>query len=212
LRADINITYSNRALFQAQLGASITDDYENPGYQFHQTDAQMTAVLNETRYQTTGFSNNDLVFLNNTHEYCAGCNGTFLLSFTQTTVGDSNGVSGVGLDVGINNGNPFYDALVTFGDGTTADYALPQGSPIVGQYVGFWGITSSAEIRSIYFGVDGNPSQSGLFSIDNLTIGGEASPVPEPRYLVVLMVFGIILGIARCAFVRQESTPSCTKS
>ena len=184
-------TYTDEATFQAQLGTSITDNYTNSGYVFSQTDANMTAVLNETHYQSTEFPNNDLVFSGGGYEYyCAGCNGSFLLSFSQTTVGNSNGVFGVGLDL-FNSSSPLYDAFVTFGNGTTADYVLPSNSDL--STLTFWGITSSAEIESIYFGIDGGPTGGQSFAITNLTIGEAAAPVPEPTSLLLLAtVVGLV--------------------
>jgi hypothetical protein len=62
------ILFDDRATFQAQLGASITDDYTNPGYDIDPatgvnflTDAEMNAVLGETVYTPTGTPNNNIV-------------------------------------------------------------------------------------------------------------------------------------------------------
>jgi len=174
------ITYTDSATFFGQLGVSITDLYTSPGYAFTQTDAQMNAVFNETQYETTGFSNHDIVF---DDQYCGGCNGSFLLSFDHTTLLDSsNGVFGVGMEITNNLGDPFYDAFVTFGDGSTANFTLPTGGP-----AGFWGITSSLDVSSIAFGLaDGGAVIGGTFSITDLTIGSAdvplvGSPVPEPK-------------------------------
>ena len=141
----------------------------------------MDAVFNETQYETTGFPNNDIVF---DDEYCGGCNGSFSLSFDHTTLLDSsNGVFGVGMEIANNDGAPFYDAFVTFGDGSTANFALPTGSP-----AGFWGITSSLEVSSLAFGLaDGGTTTAGMFSITDLTIGSAGeSPVPEPKSILSL--------------------------
>jgi hypothetical protein len=78
----------SRAAFASSLSVSVTDRYEN-------------ALLGETRYRSTGFADTNMVFsaLGNTYD-CAGCNGSFELSFTSTSVGGSGGVFGVGLGIG----------------------------------------------------------------------------------------------------------------
>jgi hypothetical protein len=179
LRAS-TIVYTDSATFFNQLGVLITDQYTSPGYAFTQTDAQMDAVFNETQYDATGNPNTDIVF---DDEYCGGCNGSFLLSFDHTTLLDSsNGVFGVGMEIANNDGGPFYDAFVTFGDGSTANFTLPTGTP-----AGFWGITSSLDVSSIAFGLaDGGTTTAGAFSITDLTIGSAESPVPEPKSLLGL--------------------------
>ena len=92
--------YSDQATFAAQLASSITDNYENPGYAFFQSDAQMTAVLGETSYTATGFANVDIVNpIGSNHFYCAGCNGSFKLGFADTSVSAGGGVYGVGFDL-----------------------------------------------------------------------------------------------------------------
>jgi hypothetical protein len=198
------MVYTDETSFLGQLASSITDNYTNPGYNDFPptvlTDAQMTAVLNETTYQTTGFVNNDLVLaFGNEKAYCGGCNGSFLLSFDHTTVGDSNGVFGVGVDIVENTGGPSYDAFVTFGDGSTEDFALAGN--------GFWGITSTSEVSSIAFAVDGLPTTEGAFAITDLTIG---SSVPEPNTLALLgtALLGMVLFTrTRSRLVRRRARP-----
>ncbi len=172
--------FAARPAFSGQLGASVTDNYSNPGYVFIQNNAVMNAVLGETDYRTTGF--NDLNIVSG-GTYCAGCNGSFELSFTTTSVGDANGVFGVGLDVLDNSG---YFAFVTFGDGST-DNVLVTGS--------FFGLTSPQEVKSIHFGLTGGGStQGGVFRIDNLTIGAAGAAVPEPTTTALLTL--ALLGLA----------------
>lgn len=198
------ILFDDRATFQAQLGASITDDYTNPGYDINPatgvnflTDAEMNAVLGETIYTPTGFSNNNIVgqVVLGRNGYCAGCNGSFLLSFTSTSVGSDVGVFGVGLDLISNTGDfetgkNLYTAFVTFGDGSTANFELPfvdnEGDP---SSFPFFGLTSDQLVRSIAFGLpDGEVSTEGSFAITNLTIGAE---VPGPLPLIgVAAAFG----------------------
>jgi hypothetical protein len=56
----------------------------------------MTAVLGATTYQTSGHLDNNIVFGTST-TYCGGCNGSFILDFTSTSIGSGNGVFGLGL-------------------------------------------------------------------------------------------------------------------
>jgi hypothetical protein len=177
----VETVHGSRAAFEDMLGASVTDSYSNPGYVFVQNDAAMSAVLGETDYVSTGFNNLNIVLGG---RYCAGCNGSFRLIFTSTSVTEGNGVFGVGLDIVSNSG---YSALVSFGDGGTQLYALPGSG-------NFWGITSTRQVSQIDFGPGGNPSTSGYFQIDNLTIGA----VPEPQTWALLIVgFGMIGAAAR---------------
>lgn len=115
------VTYSDQASFFAAVGTKITDDYTNPNYVLWagQSDAAMTAVLNETRYQTTTWANNNIGWqAYGINVYCGGCNGGFNLFFDSTSIGSSSGVYGVGFIVGFNiDVMPAYD-LVTFGDGS----------------------------------------------------------------------------------------------
>src|SRR5690349_24903195 len=85
--------YDDLMSFQTDVTFTVTDDYSNPGYVFIQNDAVMSGVLGETDYMTTGFMNLNIV---SGGTYCAGCNGSFLLTFTTTTVGNNEGVNGVG--------------------------------------------------------------------------------------------------------------------
>ena len=88
----ITVLYSSRSDFGDALKVSITDTYENPGYDpvgDEQSDAAMSSVLGETRYTTTGFPNHNMVadgFTGFDHAYCAGCNGSFTLDFTETSI------------------------------------------------------------------------------------------------------------------------------
>ena len=184
---------SDRAGFEATLSTKITDDYSAytagdrvnfPTFDIY-TDAAMSAVLGETDYRSTGLPNNNIVTDDGTGNrfYCAGCNGSFELSFTSTSVGDATGVFGVGFDIVLRT---LFHAFVTFGDNTTLDVNLSSLSP------GFWGITASERIRSIHLGlVNGGITSTDFFRMDNLTIGREGevvdpAPVPEPAGIALL--------------------------
>jgi hypothetical protein len=187
------------------LGVRITDDYSAAGYahgdiadsgdlDIH-SDAHMTSVVGETRYLTTGQPGTNLIlaqggsFLGeqDNPKYCAGCNGSFRLLFDATSIGTDRGVFAVGFeyfnirDESIPDNLFLYDALVTFGDGSSRSFDLQAAETSLS----FFGITSGSRIQSIHFAPNGGraPSQIGAFGIDNLTIG---SPVPEPGTLGLL--------------------------
>ena len=189
--AIVNV-FTDRSAFEMELGSSIVDDYTNPAYvPSPLTDADMSAVLGETEYTATQFlDRNSVVTDGSTKFYCSGCNGTFLLDFTSTSVGDSEGVFGVGLDIERNNPAFRRVAFATFGDGTVGNFSLPAG--FFSSSFEFWGITSPDKIESIHFGLsDGRPTFAGAFVITNLTIGERSVEVPEPSGLV-LFVTGML--------------------
>jgi hypothetical protein len=195
-----SVIYSDSTSFNAVLGTTVVDDYENNSYTFVQNNAAMTNVLGETSYTSTGFGNHNIVAIvgSTNHLYCAGCNGSFLLDFTSTSVSGANGVFGVGFDF-FNAGNPSYFAMVTYGDNSTEDLALPNA---FSSGLQFWGITSALEISSIHFGlINGGITQNGSFGIDNLTIGNPGTNVPEPTSV---LLFGLgLLGL--CAARKRKS-------
>ena len=189
--------FGDRATFLSALSSSFTDTYEpSQGYQngFSILDnAAMTAVFGETRYETTGFNNLNIRSGNGLggFYYCAGCNGSFTLHFDQTSLGNANGVGGVGLDITFNDGSRPYSALVTFGNSDTQLFALQADA------ASFWGLTSDRQILSIAFGPNGGISQAGSFQIDNLTIGA-SGVVPEPASWAMLIAgFGLVGATAR---------------
>ena len=190
--------YSSSVAFNAAVTGTIVDDYENAGYGFLQSDAAMTAVVGETSYTSTGFNNLNIVqdLGGGQHNYCAGCNGSFRLGFLSTSISNANGVGGVGADYFYNSSPPFYTAFVTFGDGSTSDYALnTSGSG------GYFGITSDLGIKSIDFGPSGGTTTGGSFAIDNLAIG-TAGVVPEPAtWAMMIMGFG-----AAGSMIRRRKT------
>ncbi len=113
----------------------------------------------------------NLVYQVGDPNYCAGCNGSFRLTFTSTSVGTSQGVIGAGFD-NLITGTGFY-AFVTFGDSTTADFPL--------NGLAFFRIISPSLIRSIHVGLAGcGATQADVITIDNLSIGGtDCSIAPD---------------------------------
>jgi len=109
--------YDDLMTFESAIQFSVTDDYSDPGYVFIQNNAIMSAVIGETDYMTTGF--NDLNIINGAGFYCAGCNGSFLLSFTTTSVGDADGVYGAGALIQTHNLATPYFAFIIFANGAT---------------------------------------------------------------------------------------------
>ena len=153
--------YNDRLAFQADVTSTVTDDYQNPLYMFNQSNAVMSAVLGETDYFTTGFADWNLV-VGGGH-YCAGCNGSFQLSFQNTSVGNAVGVNGAGFDIASSD-NSYY-AYITFGDGTTANIQLPPAGF-------FWGVAAPERVQSIHVGLsNGASTTGGYIEIDNLTVG-----------------------------------------
>jgi hypothetical protein len=176
--------YSSSVAFNAAVTDVIIDDYENPGYLFSQSDADMTAVVGQTSYTSTGFNNLNIVFGigDGQHSYCAGCNGSFRLGFLSTSISNANGVGGVGADYFANDLPPSFTAFVTFGDGSTSDYALNASGT-----GGYFGITSDLGIKSIDFGPSGGTTIGGRFAIDNLAIG-RVGVVPEPATWAMMII------------------------
>ena len=190
--ADGTNQYNDRTAFESALGTIILDDYQAVGYltgdvsdggtlDIH-TNANMSGILGETEYFTTGFSNWNFILgpLGGDKDYCAGCNGSFRLIFTSTSVGTASGVYGAGFDVLSNSPALPYHAFITFGDNTTLDVALPSGAS-------FFGITSKLDIQFIHLGLaGGGTTTQGSFLMDNLTIGN----VLAPGVLVLLGLAG----------------------
>ncbi|MBC8071932.1 MAG: hypothetical protein IAG13_26630 [Deltaproteobacteria bacterium] len=161
--------YDNQDDFTSDIMESVTDDYSNPGYVFIQNNAMMSAVIGETDYFTTGFDDLNIV---SGGYYCAGCNGSFELSFQSTSVGEPEGVNGVGLNIVTNDFGTPYFAFITFADGTTADILLGPGG-------NYWGVSAPERIERIHFGLSGGvPTMAGGFGIDDLTIGDGMDETP----------------------------------
>jgi MYXO-CTERM domain-containing protein len=141
----------------------------------------MSSVLGETDYQTTGFSNLNIIFNQASDaRYCAGCNGSFRLTFTSTSVGTASGVYGAGFDIEHNSATDYF-AFITYGDNTTDNINLPANAS-------FFGVTSDVAVKSIHIGLtNGGSTTGGSISIDDLTIG---SAVPAPGALALLAAAG----------------------
>lgn len=210
------ITYNTRLTFEAALGTSVTDNYSDPGYQHGDSsdtttldtfsNAAMSAVLGETDYEPTGYGTlqfNLIVHDSANDYYCAGCNGSFRLRFESTNVGTTSGVYGVGFDFFNQDPNAQYQAFVTFGDATTANYALPVALKPAHAFTAFFGLTSDRQISSIHFGLaNGQPTFAGSFGIDNLTIGAQgAQSVPDSASSLTLLAAGLTaLSVAQRKF------------
>jgi uncharacterized protein (TIGR03382 family) len=159
--------YNNQMTFQQGLVQSVTDPYSNAGYVFIQTNAVMSAVLGETDYESTGHQNLNIV---SGGVYCAGCNGSFRLTFTSTSVGNAQGVDAVGMNVPFSDQGTPYFAFITFGDGTTANIQMPGPNS-------YWGVSAPQKITNIHFGLSmGGTTTGGSFGIDNLQIGSMEVP------------------------------------
>lgn len=195
------IIFGNRAAFTSAFGTTVVDDYSHPGYtagdvsnssdlDIH-TDAHMSSVFGETQYHTTGRPDFNIVFAQpEDAKYCAGCNGSFLLTFQNTSVGEAAGVRGVAFDFSNSQRELLYGAMVTFGDGSVARYALPFASTgFARDTPGFFGIASPKLIASIHFGLNQGAStnDTGSFALDNLTLGGGSlASTPEPGTLLLV--------------------------
>ncbi|GAO38662.1 hypothetical protein SCH01S_17_00160 [Sphingomonas changbaiensis NBRC 104936] len=192
--ADAATIYANRAAFEATLASKLVDTFETaqgyPAAFSVLSDAAMSAVVGQTKYTTTGFANNNIIFGNASNQlYCAGCNGSFRVTFDSTSYGTSAGVFGAGVDVEGNDAGAPYFAFITYGDNSTDNIPLaptPFGTPY------FFGVTSSLGVKSIDFGFSGGATaQSGSFSIDNLTIGSTTAVPEAPIWAALILGFGL---------------------
>ncbi len=190
------LVFGDRAAFESNLVAQDTDGFDRADYGFGASfsilsDSQMSSARGETDFTSTGFSNTNLVgpINGSAGSYCAGCNGSFQLGFTTTSIGNTDGITAFGIDILDNVSSFAYDAFVSFADGSMETFDLGSGPS-------FFGITSTKRIAAIDFTqANGNPAQSGQFSIDNLTIG-EVAPIPLPAGLpLALLGLGALAGV-----------------
>lgn len=198
--------YTDRAAFEATLDTPEIDGYEAVGYKSGDsadlpdsdrfTNAGMNGVVGETTYTPqrllpppAGTFDNNFVLHNTSTLY--GVDNSYyqggdniILDFTTTSVGDANGVYGVGFDHGfsflqtdLSVVDRFGEALVTFGDGTTVTVPIQIAGA---NEVQFFGVTSEAGIESIQVGLLVMPPNLPFMrmSLDNLTIGAEDQTEP----------------------------------
>jgi len=172
--------YTDRTSFEASLGASVIDDYSNPGYSFIQSNASMSNVRGETAYESTGFLPNEINIVDQGYfYYCGGCNGSFIGSSPDL----------------------LYNAFITLGDDNQQNIPL-QFAVLFFPFNTFFGITSERSIKTIAFGLpNGQITNQGSFGIDNLTIG---KPVPGP---LPLLGVGAAFGFSRKLRKRIKSVP-----
>ena len=182
--------YPDRASFLGAVGPSITDDYTGytatPSPPVNLTNAEMTAVLGETSYESFSASNLNSVgnvFRNGDGtNYCAGCNGNFKLTFDGTSFTLGGGIFGVGVDIVLHTsrlcsigdicqGDPVVDGtvLVEFTDGAVEQVTIPADIGFFGPETYFLGVTDDRGIKSLTVGT-APFSQRHRWVIDNLTI------------------------------------------
>lgn len=184
--------YSDRPSFLAAVGTSITDDYsaygEPVGTPIQLTDAQMSAVLGETAYESTSFTDLNLVGdvygYGDKTNYCAGCNGNFRLSFPNTSLSVAGGVFGVGVNILLHTsrhsslgdvipGETSLDGtvLIEFKNGEVLAVTIPADVGFFGPGIYFLGVTDNRGIKSLTFGIE-PLAQRHFWVIDDLTIAG----------------------------------------
>lgn len=204
--------YSDRASFLDALRHSITDDYSGynatPHSPLQLTDAKMTAVLGETRYESISFP--DLNLVGNVYaygdgtDYCAGCNGDFTLFFDDTSFSRHYSVFGVGLDIVLHTSR--HSSLgtilpgdtsvpgtvhVVYSNGDSDDLTVPADVGFLGPQIYFLGLTDTRGIFSLTVGTEPLTDRH-TWVIDNLTIG---TNVPEPGTLP-LAALGLVAVIS----------------
>jgi hypothetical protein len=201
------IQYSDRASFLNAVGQSITDDYSaypsSSESSVRLTNAEMSAVLGETRYESLSFTDLNLVGDVYIHgdktNYCAGCNGNFQLIFDDTSLSRRGGVFGVGLDILLHTArrNAIGDVVpgdtvadggirIELTDGTVKLLTIPADIGFFGPETYFLGLTDSRGIRSLTIGVEPFAERH-RWVIDNLTMQRHSvSPIAAPRRLFPL--------------------------
>jgi len=194
IQANAGIIFNDQADFENSITNAIVDDYSNAEYKYINTDLEMSSVLGETVYRSTQFIDHNIV--DSLDFYCAGCNGSFFLDFTSTSIGNYEGVYGVGFNYFNYVPSTFY-AFITYGNGSTESVLLNE-VPLYNPLEAFIGITSELKISYISIGLEnGENTNIGNVGIDNLTIG-TSIPVPEPSTFAIFAI-GII-GLASRRF------------
>ena len=170
--------YTDEATFISAHLSSITDSYSAAsGYTTGtHSAAVMNAFFGESEYASTQHSVPNWNIVRPDNFYCAGCNGSFEVSFLNTSLSTASGVSGVGIRYFNTSSSTPYVAYVTYGDGTTENFPLPVAAFSSRLY---FGITSPESIEKIHFGLAGGlMTSSGSFGLENLTIGNTTPPLP----------------------------------
>jgi hypothetical protein len=185
--------YADRASFLAAVGESITDDYTAYGVvpgaaPLQLTDAEMSAVLGETAYESTSIPDLNLVgdvyLYGDGTNYCAGCHGNFRLSFDNTSLSVGRGVFGVGVNILFHTSRHSSlgddipsdtvlpgTVLVEFKNGHVMAVTIPADVGFFGPEIYFLGLTDSRGIKSLTFGIE-PLAQRHSWVIDDLTIAG----------------------------------------
>ena len=188
--AKAGAVYSDRESFLAAVGKALTDDYTgygvDAGTAIRLTNDEMTAIFGETAYESTSFSDLNLVgniFIHGDgSNYCAGCNGNFRLRFDNTSFSKHRTVFGVGVDIvlhtsrrtAVGDVDPGETSLegtvvVEFGDGEIRAFSIPADVGFFGPDPYFFGLTDRRGIRAITVGVEPLPLRH-RWIVDNLTI------------------------------------------
>ena len=179
--------FATKKEFKDAFAECLIDTFDSTNYKNEQTDEEMNnesvtgAKFEATLYVglevnlggllgLTAEVNANLVFYDfdrQSHVYCCGCNGSWLLDLTSVKFGNLGPVYGVGLTI-VKNAK--FWAYVTFGDDTTANVELSTGVDV--DLDVFWNIHDERGIKTIHFGLkDGLPSDDGEFIIADLYIG-----------------------------------------
>lgn len=205
------VVYSERTLFNQSVGTYIVDGYDSETYGWNPddpygtvrlTDEELNSLSPEVIYSTdlevnwVGFA-----YTGQTDPgvYCSGCNLAVTMEFTNTSIGTSMGVYGVGLDIALNRASDGYPsqvrhAFVTFSDGSMIEYSLPR--VIATEPALFWGISSEKLISSITFDEPDGYIARTSFIIDNLTVAANPVPIPSAIWLFGSGLISLI-GLAR---------------
>lgn len=173
----VPVTHATRAGFEAGLSNIVVDDFNSASYGFINTAATMKALsAGSIGYEST-FHNAPDWNIVSAGLLCWGCNGSGRVLLDDTTIGTADGVYGFGADLSFING---WTAFVTFGDGSTANYALANG---------FFGITADELIKQVHFGLPNGDPTANVGALDNVTIGNRGTPaVPEPTALALALL------------------------